>query len=81
MYYIEYNEVQKIGRFIYNLIVYYTMVLKKVNLVRVKDLNDQQKEELNVTTNSGLVAIEVHTPGVQRKAVEVDGLLSYIIEG
>ncbi|MBT6518950.1 hypothetical protein HOK51_03820 [Candidatus Woesearchaeota archaeon] len=58
------------------------MTLRNSNLVRAKDLTQEQKKELNIEATEGLVAIETHNSEYERKAVVLKhGLVRYVLEG
>lgn len=58
------------------------MTLRNVNYVRVKNLSNEQKAEMNIKVEGGLVAIETHNEEYNQKIkVLKKGIVNYILNG
>ncbi|HIG93715.1 TPA: hypothetical protein HA242_04585 [Candidatus Woesearchaeota archaeon] len=58
------------------------MGLKSVQMVRIQDMTLEQKKELGVVAEKGLVAIETHNSEYTTKAVTItNGIVNYILTG
>ncbi len=58
------------------------MTLRNVNYVRVKNLTPEQKIEMGIKVQGGIVAIETHNEEYKQKIkVLSKGLVNYILNG
>jgi hypothetical protein len=58
------------------------MKLMNVKYVRIKDMLNIHKKEMNITAKKGMVAIETYdNPFTQKAVVLKNGLVNYILSG
>ena len=57
------------------------MVLKNVSYIKIEEMDTEQRKELSITQENGLVAIETHNSDYTTKAVVIgDSIIDYILE-
>ena len=59
------------------------MVLRNVSYVKAQDMDSEQRKELDIKVDRGLIAIETHNQNYETKAIIIQKgeLANYIIYG